>query len=370
MHRFLKTLSIICFLCGIVNFVFAQTPQPQDIVNWLHDNDMTIYTSLDEYRPEDLISRWESAKMITKYAESLNLAKNYSGSCEFTDTSGYDDTLLPFITASCEYGLLKWWNKFFTPTGTLTQAQALVIIERARNGFKDETWTPWYREYFQEVLTLWIVSTDQILSVSTTPITRFELGVWLYRASLEAQTPTDTTVYIPQWAVPLPPVIIQWSTTTQASPSTTNTAPSTNQPKTILKPSALRSSRDETAIEWSYMRNFNYNTYRPYTDTTAQTELAAWKRVAVVFASQSSLQSRTLDSNIKKWVWWNVTILLADFDSSQALRNQYWVTQKHTVVYLDSNGTALFKTVWKDVSVQQIIMNFDNGWEKGSNSRI
>jgi hypothetical protein len=38
---------------------------------------MTIYTDIDEYRPMDLISRGESAKMIVKFAESLELTKDY-----------------------------------------------------------------------------------------------------------------------------------------------------------------------------------------------------------------------------------------------------------------------------------------------------
>jgi hypothetical protein len=314
----------------------------------------------------DLISRGESAKMIVKFAESLELTKDYPWSCDFGDVSEYDATLTPYIITSCEYGLLKWGNGTFDPTGTLTQAQALVIIQRARSGFRNETSTPWYREYFQEALGLWIVSPDQIVTVETTPISRFELWVRLYRASWNWTNTIDTTVYIPQWAVSPPPVVSAWASP-QTSPTTTNNTTTTNP---IIKPIVSRSSRDETSMQWPYTWNFNYDTYQPYNDATLQLELAVGRRVAIVFWSQSSLQSRTLDTSIKQWVWGNISVLFVDFDASPSLRTTYWVSKTHTVVYLDSNGNRIFSTVWKDVSVSQIIKNFNNGNGGDSASRI
>lgn len=365
MHNLFKFLVVASLIISPISSAFSQSLEPQDIIDRLHSNEMTIYTSIDEYRPTQLITRWETAKMISKFAESLELTKDYPWSCDFEDISNYDDTLVPFITTSCEFGLLKWWNGMFTPTGTLTQAQALVIIQRARSGFRNETWTPWYREYFQEALQLWIVSSDQILSVESTPITRFELGARLYRASWNWTNTIDTTVYIPQWAVETPPIVVVWDSSEKSSNTTANTSKIT-----VLNPTASRTSRDETSLGWSYTWNFNYDTYQPYSDAKLQLELAAGRRVVLVFGSQSSLQSRTLDTNIRQWVWWNISILFVDFDIATSLRTIYWVSKTHTVVYLDSDGKILFSTTGKDVSVKQIINNFDNGNGGNSNSRI
>lgn len=363
MKYYLWTAGLVCLLMSPLS-LFSQNLQPQDIVTRLHDNQMTIYTDLEDFRPEDLLTRWEGAKMITKFAESLQLQQDYPWSCEFQDIAEYDITLTPYITSSCRYGLLKWWNWLFTPTGTLTQAQALVTIQRARSGFQNEDSTPRYREYFQDAVQLGIVSTDQILSVSTTPITRFELGVWLYRASWNWSNTIDTTVYIPQWAVEVPPVVVAWE---NFQPQT---APKITTSPTIKPTTPSRTTKDETKLAWGYTRNFNYDTYQPYSDATLQLELAAGRRMAIVFWSQSSLQSRALDNNIRQWVRGNVSILFVEYELNTELRNRYGVSSIHTVVYLDTNGNTLFSTIWRDTSVNQIIQKFDEWLSENKNSTI
>lgn len=358
MKYFLKTLVSVSLLVSPISSVFSQSLQPQDIIDRLYTNQMTIYTSIDEYRPEDLLTRGEAAKMITKFAQSLSLTQDYPWTCEFDDITEYDSTLVPYITTSCSFGLIKWWNGLFNPTGTLTQAQALVIIQRARSGFQNETWTPRYREYFQDAIGLGIVSSDQIVSVENTPITRFELWAWLYRASWNWTNIIDTTVYIPQWAVSAPPVVIRGQTQPSGNSTTTATSP------------VYRNTRDETKLTWLYTRNFNYDTYQPFSDATLQLELAAWKRVVLFFGSQSSLQSRALDASIKKWVWGNVSILFVDFDRVSWIKSTYWVNTPHTLIYLNTSWDLLFRTESTDMSVSEIIGNFDRGGTKTGSKKI
>ena len=355
-----RSITILLIFSPI--FVLAQTVTPQWVIDWLNQEWMTIYDTVDEYRPDDLITRSEASKMMTQFAQSLELQQNYSGSCDFEDVIGYDETLVPFIILSCEYGLLKGWNGLFTPDWTLTQAQALVIIQRARSGFEDESWTPRYSIYFNNAVQLWIVESSQLESVATTPITRFELWARLYLASLTIEEETRT-VYIPQWEVDLPPVVVQ---------NQQQSSPTPEQPRTVLSPtrSSSRASRDETKLNGSYTWSFNYDTYQPYSDAALQLELTAWKRVALFFWDQSSLQSRTLDNNIKQWVRWNISILFVDYNVASSLKTTYGVSAPHTLVYLNNSWNTLFKTVGIDVSVNGIINNFDNDWPTGDRNRI
>ncbi len=98
-----------------------------------------MYNSSQEFRPSDKITRWETAKFVSKYAEVIWLSKTYS-SCDFNDIgSEYDGTLVPHITESCKYGFLKWSNGFFMPLNTITEAEAMTLIVRSYEWMQDET---------------------------------------------------------------------------------------------------------------------------------------------------------------------------------------------------------------------------------------
>jgi hypothetical protein len=357
MKKFLRTLIVWVTLISTFPITSAQQIDSQWIIDWLNTQWMTIYTTLEDYRAEDKITRWEASKMIAQYALSLQLAQNYTWSCEFTDTATYDTTLQPSIRSSCAYWLLKGWNGLFNPNDSLTQAQALVIIERARSWFQNENVTPWYREYFQWVVSLWIVESDQINSVATTPISRLELWAWLYYASSTIQPQTQ---FIAQSAVAIPPVVTR-SWDTQTTPTTSTTPQwwsSTSLPSTYTK-----SSADESKFSSSYSRSYNYSTYQKRSQTTQEYELSQWKNIVIFFASQSEIASRSLDSSIKSdGVRWNVIVLLAEYETSSTLRTTYGVSSPHTLVYLNASWNKKFSTIKQDFQISVVIDNANRGY--------
>lgn len=373
MHKSLTLLIMGILIVSPLSLTSAQSLDAQGLVNWLWSQHMTIYTTIDQYRPNDLITRAESSKMISQYAYAVRIQQDYEGSCEFDDIEGFDETLVPYILASCKYGLIKGSNGVYSPNETLTQAQALTIIERARGWFEDETQEPRYRWYFESAVDLGIVIPDQLYTVEMTPITRLQLWEWLYAASrlinaeLEPLSDDELQVYIPQWQVAPPPVVTSstlWGPSTpQIAWSTSSSSSSSASTTTVIQ--------DESKISWNYSWSLNFDTYQTYSDATLQYELTQGRRVVVFFGAQNEITSRALDTSIKNsGVWGNVVVLLAEYNLSQAARTTYGVTTPHTIVYLDAAGDVSFQTVKTDIQINTVIQNMDNGYAAGNTNQI
>ena len=146
----------------------------------MYDNGLTMYSSPQDFRPTDKITRGETAKFVSKYAEVIWLSKK-NNSCEFIDIDWYDATLVPHIIESCMYGLLKWSNGSFKPSNTITEAEAMTLIIRSYEWMQDETTSPWYLNYFTKAKWLWFLNdADTLESVWSTAISRERLGTWFY----------------------------------------------------------------------------------------------------------------------------------------------------------------------------------------------
>lgn len=94
-------------LFGSLGTTYAQSFT--SVLDWMHSNGLTKYDQVNDFRPNDNITRGEASKFVTKYAEYKQLAKNYN-QCAFSDIEGYDYTLVPTIKEACEYGLMKGSN--------------------------------------------------------------------------------------------------------------------------------------------------------------------------------------------------------------------------------------------------------------------
>ena len=76
------------------------------------ENGLTKFTDITAFRPSDTITRAEASKFVVSYAELLGLEKGVK-SCGFSDTVGFDVSLIPFIQDSCLYGLFRGNNGKF-----------------------------------------------------------------------------------------------------------------------------------------------------------------------------------------------------------------------------------------------------------------
>lgn len=174
MKKLLISSLVLCFSLWLV---IAQDSN-QDIVSRLHSKGLTKYSSANDFRPYDSITRGEAAKFMVEYAKIQNLAKiKTSSECIFSDTNSYDVSLAPYITEACEYWLFKWFNGNYMPTNLITKGEAITVTIRSIFWIQNEQGSPRYTEYYNKWnnlnLTLWNINSFEL------PINRITLGLWL-----------------------------------------------------------------------------------------------------------------------------------------------------------------------------------------------
>jgi hypothetical protein len=159
-----------------------------DTFDWLVNNGLTKYTNLQDFRPNDPISRGEAAKFLTQYGRLIEL-QEVDKSCEFSDIRDYDSSLTSFIIQSCQLELFQWSQGKFMPYNQITQAQALAVVIRSLEGYLDESKTPWYQAYVDVGQEIWLLDGVDLALLDRTPITRSQLATWLHQAYEVSQGP-------------------------------------------------------------------------------------------------------------------------------------------------------------------------------------
>ncbi len=182
MKKLLAILASVALLASALP-TFAQTNATT--LEWLYGNGLTKYNDINEFRPNDSITRGEMSKFVTKYAEVQGLTKNYT-QCNFNDIAGYDPTLEPTIIEACEYGLLKGSGNTYNPNGNVTEAQAITVVIRSLWGFLDETGAYRRQPYYEAGRALGIITGESLLWVDSTNITRIKMGKWFYLAAAQS----------------------------------------------------------------------------------------------------------------------------------------------------------------------------------------
>ncbi len=194
MVKFLWWLTIVSILLiGLISSSNKASASP-DFLDWMHQNGLTKYNQIEDFRPFDNITRWEAAKFVDKFAEIQILDKTYT-ECDFSDTSWYDSTLIPHIKQACFYGLMKWSNGKYRPNGTITEAEAITVVMRSIYGFFEETANPWWVAYYNRGKDLGLITDEDLREIWETNISREKLWTWFYQA---AQLNTDWWFYSTQ----------------------------------------------------------------------------------------------------------------------------------------------------------------------------
>lgn len=171
---------MLAILAGWIAIVQAALPD-NEVFLWLQEYWLTKYNTEKEFRPNDSITRGEAAKFVAQYANAAWL-ETVAWNCSFNDTTAYDETLRPFITQACDFGLLKWYKGKFMPHNNITQAQALAIVVRSLYWYQDENISPWYMHYYTIWQEIGLVNHETIAWVDHTIITREQLAKWLHTA--------------------------------------------------------------------------------------------------------------------------------------------------------------------------------------------
>jgi len=160
---------------------FSSVNAFQDTLDWAHEEWLTIYSQVDDFRPQDSITRWEIAKFFATYGSLIGIEEQAHRSCDFQDIGNYDYTLVPSIIQVCKLWLMQGHNNNYYPTNQLLWAEALTVVIRSLHGFQDETMIPWRSQYAtiareRGLITLWQESSLE------QAVTRQVVLVWLHQA--------------------------------------------------------------------------------------------------------------------------------------------------------------------------------------------
>ncbi len=167
-------------------------PELQEAIRWMHDNGLTSFSTIGEYKPFEVLTREQSAKIFDIFAKLFNFSQDkLSGTlpteCQFKDLSKADQTLVSNIQNVCKMDILKGGSQIFDPKNTLTKGQFITALIRLVEGKKlDETKNPRWTAYYQKSLDMGIVWPADAITFDS-PITRYEVALFLYRFRVKFQ---------------------------------------------------------------------------------------------------------------------------------------------------------------------------------------
>jgi hypothetical protein len=150
----------------------------------MYENGLTMYSTSTTYRPYDLLTREESAKIVGQLFEVLGFEKEERGfSCDFTDSQQFDPTLSAYIQNVCRRGIFRGNDKTqeYMPHDNLTKGQVFAVLIRIIEGtLSNESNTPWRMEYYVKARVLQLTQETNLLNIEA-PITRYEMALLIYR---------------------------------------------------------------------------------------------------------------------------------------------------------------------------------------------
>jgi hypothetical protein len=167
-------------------------PELQEAIRWMHDNWLTSSSTIGEYKPFEVLTREQSAKIFDVFAKLFNFSQEKLTSvvpteCQFKDLAKADQTLTTHIQNVCKMEILKGGNQLFDPKTTLTKGQFITALIRLVEGKKlDESKNPRWTAYYQNALDMGIVGPADAITFDS-PITRYEVALFLYRFRVKFQ---------------------------------------------------------------------------------------------------------------------------------------------------------------------------------------
>ena len=154
----------------------------EDAHAWMYNNWLTIYDNLNDYRPNDNLTREEAAKIVGKAYEVLGYTqKDDQKDCSFLDITDVDQNLQQYVINSCANGLFKWRNNRFHPTESLTKAQTLAVLIRMFEGkISNQSQDPRRIDYYKKWKAIGITKETNQENIEKT-ILRYEIALFVYR---------------------------------------------------------------------------------------------------------------------------------------------------------------------------------------------
>ena len=104
-------------------------PEFDSALDWMYENGMTSYSTQEDFRPFDNLTREQAAHFYANFAESvLGTERDTNADCNFADLDEADPSLTDSIVKACEMGLIKGDGNQFLPQDNFTRAQAFTVL--------------------------------------------------------------------------------------------------------------------------------------------------------------------------------------------------------------------------------------------------
>ena len=151
----------------------------------MYKNGLTRYDNEEEYRPDDNLTREESAKMIWQLYSQMwfDTETDKWFNCSFVDTNMFNPTLSEHIYNVCKRWIFRWNDKTqqYMPHDNLTKWQLLAVLLRIFEWkMSDESGQPRWIEYYVKGMTLWLTNETNLTKFDQ-PVSRWEAALLIYR---------------------------------------------------------------------------------------------------------------------------------------------------------------------------------------------
>ncbi len=176
------SLFIAILIALWANLVFAQ--ELDEAVKFMHDNGMTKYVTVTDYKSEDSLTREQTAKIMVEFSSKILWKIIPSESiCSFADLNQSDPEFRNYIEESCTMWIFKWKIKdgvtIFDPKANISKAEFITVLVRTLKWIMDEDNSPWWIKYYQDSMKSWVLTNPEI----TNNIARWEAALMLYRSA-------------------------------------------------------------------------------------------------------------------------------------------------------------------------------------------
>lgn len=174
----------ICMILVVLPVV-ATTPDQEFVKahEWMYTQGMTVYVSIDAYRPDDRVTREQAAKFFVEFdRQIMGRQAETKMYCVYSDEWLFDSTLVGSIQSACNRGLMLWSQWVFWSADPLTKAQALTILIRVLDGVQDETVSPRWKNYYTLAQQKGLTKEKDVWALDR-PVTRYELALLLRRVN-------------------------------------------------------------------------------------------------------------------------------------------------------------------------------------------
>lgn len=184
---------------SIISLGAKTKARDQVVFQWLMNAyGLTSFTDTDAYNPDSWLKRYEAAKILVNFAKNVLCRQPKTTYTEwmYKDITGIDPTLVPYIKAAYEYGIMKWGKGKFRPLDRISKQEFIAGMMRILLNSYLAEWNSadWYKNY-ETVFADYGLKT---LVLTDTTINRYDMSKLFYKIYYsDAYQKTDAGFVLP-----------------------------------------------------------------------------------------------------------------------------------------------------------------------------